>query len=82
MKYIYHITPLDNFEKILEQSAILCKNKIQEDDYVSIAYEGIQDKRKNLRVPLPPFGVLYDYVPFYLAPRSPMLCVKEIHQIR
>lgn len=40
---------------------------------VSIAYEGIQQRRAETEVPIHPFGTLHDYVPFYFAPRSPML---------
>lgn len=39
----------------------------------SIAYQEIQGRRAMKPVPLPPGGVLHDYVPFYFAPRSPML---------
>lgn len=42
-------------------------------DYVNIAYHHIQDRRAQKNVPLSPFGNLHDYVPFYFAPRSPML---------
>jgi len=39
----------------------------------SIAYENIQDRRARTMVVCGPGGVLHDYVPFYFAPRSPML---------
>ena len=42
-------------------------------NYVDIAYQGIQDRRATTRVPCGAEGVLHDYVPFYFAPRSPML---------
>ena len=32
-----------------------------------------QDIRESTLVPLTPYGCLHDYVPFYFAPRSPML---------
>ncbi len=35
--------------------------------------EEIQEKRRTRPVPCGPGGVLHDYVPFYLGPRSPML---------
>ena len=38
-----------------------------------IAYENIQDRRATTYVPCGRGGVLHDYVPFYFAPRSPML---------
>jgi hypothetical protein len=41
--------------------------------YTNIAYERIQDRRSNKLVPCGAGGSLHDYVPFYFAPRSPML---------
>lgn len=42
-------------------------------EHVSIAYESVQGKRARTNVPCGPGGCLHDYVPFYFAPRSPML---------
>ncbi|WP_353620333.1 DarT ssDNA thymidine ADP-ribosyltransferase family protein [Geobacillus sp. AYS3] len=33
------------------------------------AHTRIQDRRLTTLVPLPPYGTLHDYVPFYFAPR-------------
>lgn len=41
--------------------------------YVDIAHGHIQDRRARKQVPCDPGGNLCDYVPFYFAPRSPML---------
>ena len=73
--FLYHITNYKNFENILNQRRILCKNHIElmEENYINIAYEGIQDRRSRTLVSIAPFGNLHDYVPFYFAPRSPML---------
>ena len=73
--YIYHITTISNLENIIKHDGLLCKTEIDrsEPNYVNIAYEGIQNKRHTKLVPLTPGGVLHDYVPFYFAPRSPML---------
>jgi hypothetical protein len=38
-----------------------------------IAYQNIQGRRAGRLVPILPNGILHDYVPFYFAPRSPML---------
>ena len=40
---------------------------------VECAHPGIKAPRRSLVVPTPPGGVVADYVPFYFAPRSPML---------
>jgi len=72
---LYHITCYKNLNGILTDGMLICKNNIdsKRTDYISIAYETLQDRRKNRVVPLPPYGNLHDYVPFYFAPRSPML---------
>ncbi len=46
----------------------------QEDTgYINMAHQSIQDRRATTSVPCGPGGTLHDYVPFYFAPRSPML---------
>lgn len=72
---IYHITPIDNLESILSAGGLLAYNVMLETEtnYTNIAYENIQDRRATIRVPCGRGGVLHDYVPFYFAPRSPML---------
>ena len=39
----------------------------------TIAYANLKEKRASTRVTVGPGGTLADYVPFYYAPRSPML---------
>jgi hypothetical protein len=72
---IYHITPIDNLESILSAGGLLAYNVMLErkTKYTNIAYENIQDRRARTCVPCGSGGVLHDYVPFYFAPRSPML---------
>ena len=75
MADLYHITPIQNLSKIISSEEIKSKNRLlrQSISHVNIAYEGIQDRRARTQVPLAMGGVLHDYVPFYFAPRSPML---------
>jgi ssDNA thymidine ADP-ribosyltransferase, DarT len=40
---------------------------------VEAADLGIKAERKKIRITLAPYGCVADYVPFYFAPRSPML---------
>lgn len=41
--------------------------------YTNIAYGDIQARRATKQIGCGPGGTLHDYVPFYFAPRSPML---------
>ena len=75
MTSIYHITHLRNLPGILELGGLYANSAMarRNVEHISIAHRTIQDRRATTRVPLPPGGVLHDYVPFYFAPRSPML---------
>lgn len=74
-KLLYHITDFNNLESILQHGSLLASNVVKEKgvEYKNIAHNNIQDRRLMKIVPLPPNGNLHDYVPFYFAPRSPML---------
>jgi hypothetical protein len=84
MADLYHITSIDNLAKIINSEEIKSKNRLlhQRISPVDIAYEGIQDKRARTPVHLAMGGVLHDYVPFYFAPRSPMLCAINQGKVR
>ena len=77
---LFHITALENIESILRCKAVYSVSKSNELKlcHTSIAYPKIQDRRAKFPVPLTPNGFVHDYVPFYFAPRSPMLYA--IHQ--
>lgn len=75
MTAIYHITHLRNLPNILRDGGLWCdaeavRRKIQP---VEIAYTEIKERRTRRKVPIPPGGVLAEYVPFYFCNRSPML---------
>jgi ssDNA thymidine ADP-ribosyltransferase, DarT len=72
---IYHITHIHNLESIISEGGLLAYNAMRAagTQYTNIAYENIQDRRARIHVPCGRGGVLHDYVPFYFAPRSPML---------
>ena len=40
---------------------------------VEVGDLGIKDRRRSREMPVPPGGTVADYVPFYFAPRSPMM---------
>jgi hypothetical protein len=72
---IYHITHMKNLSGIIQNGSIMAQNLIRESkvSYCNIAYNSIQDRRSSVPVPCGQRGYLHDYVPFYFAPRSPML---------
>lgn len=81
MPVVYHITHIQNLPGILA-SGSLCCDRLREEQglqVVSIAHQHIKDRRKKRAVrnlagqTLGAGGTLWDYVPFYFAPRSPML---------
>jgi ssDNA thymidine ADP-ribosyltransferase, DarT len=72
---LFHITAIANLPAICAAGALVSKNggAAQGVAYQNIAHAGAQGARAGKRVPNPPGGPIHDYVPFYFAPRSPML---------
>jgi ssDNA thymidine ADP-ribosyltransferase, DarT len=72
---IFHITAIDNIASIGSCGELLAKGRLIERSvsHVSIAYENLQERRRQTPVPVEPKGTLHDYVPCHFAPRSPML---------
>jgi hypothetical protein len=68
---IYHFTDLANIGSILAVGELRCHSTA--DCSVDIADATIKSRRMSKRVPCGPGGTLGEYVPFYFAPRSPML---------
>lgn len=62
-------------DSIIKEGSILSKNSdgLSSLNLVSIAHQNIQARRSGKPISISPFGSLHDYVPFYFAPRSPML---------
>lgn len=71
--FIYHITHLQNLPGIIAAGGLHCDRAAQDAKAVNIGHQHIKERRLNRVVPLPPGGTVGDYVPFYFAPRSPML---------
>jgi hypothetical protein len=81
---IFHITSIDNLRTIFSLGgSIKSKNLLtrEEQQYTNIAYNSIQVQRKRVLIPIEKKGELHDYVPFYFAPRSPMLCAIYNNQV-
>lgn len=72
---IFHITPIDNLTSIAKRGELVAKNAIIKSGIIhaDISYATVQGRRAARTVDVPPGGTLHDYVPFYFAPRSPML---------
>lgn len=80
---IFHITDIGNLPAILKCGHLLSCNTLKNSGikYMDIANNDIQSKRATKTVPINPGGRLHDYVPFYFAPRSPMLRSNHIGNI-
>jgi ssDNA thymidine ADP-ribosyltransferase, DarT len=73
--WIYHITAVHNLPGIFASGQLISTNGLHSEGLQAhnIAYQEIQGRRALKVVTLGLGGVLHDYVPFYFAPRSPML---------
>lgn len=70
---IFRVMHRDNVSWTLRHG-LHCQNSESCDPgFVSIGNEGLIDRRREWPVPVPPGGVLADYIPFYFTPFSPML---------
>lgn len=80
---LYHITHITNLHSILEQGALLSHARIKQNtlSYKDVANQDVQSRRNRTRIPVGAGGSLHDYVPFYFAPRSPMLYALNMQQI-
>ncbi len=74
---IYHITHVDNLASLAADGCLYCDTTCVDLDLgpVSIAYTDLKARRARFPVGVAAGGTLADYVPFYYAPRSPMLYV-------
>lgn len=72
--HVFHMTRIERLPSII-QHGLLPDNEVRSRGLagVEIGYRQIKDRRVGRAVPCGPGGTLADYVPFYFAPRSPML---------
>lgn len=72
---LFHITLIERLPTIIGDGRLLCDAALADSNLPgqSIAHGHIKERRRGIEVPVPPGGVVGDYVPFYVAPRSPML---------
>lgn len=71
---VYHFTRVEHLATIV-QSGLLCDRQAQAAGLLTIEVgnTGIKARRADREVPVRPGGAVADYVPFYFAPRSPMM---------
>lgn len=70
---LYHFTSIHHLASIIERG-LLCDNGAVDGLLaVEVGNRGIKERRRRRAVPVGPGGAVADYVPFYFAPRSPML---------
>jgi hypothetical protein len=69
---VYHFTHVSHLRDIVHKG-LLCDSAIQGTLSHEAGDRQIKDLRRGKRVPCGASGVVADYVPFYFAPRSPML---------
>lgn len=70
---IFRITHRDNLPWLLEHG-LYCRSAAEQDPtFATIGKQELIDRRSTRAVPLPPGGMLSDYIPFYFTHASPML---------
>ena len=73
MTPIYHITHVNNLASIVRDERLWCDGEMENRDCITIGYRSLKDRRAGTEVTVSKYGTLADYIPFYFAPRSPML---------
>lgn len=81
---LFHMTLIERLPYIVADGHLRCDTATAKFDLPgqSIAHGHLKDRRRQVTVPVPPGGVVGDYVPFYLAPRSPMLAANHYGNVR
>jgi len=74
--YACHITRIENLEGIFRSEYLKCKRLLTQGSYVDISDEVIQERRQEKTV-LDTGLTLFDFVPFYLTYKSPMVSAKR-----
>jgi hypothetical protein len=72
---LFHFTAVENLSEIVARQALLSDTRTLAEGCLQVEAgdPSIKSRRRSLQVPVGPGGHPSDYVPFYYAPRSPML---------
>lgn len=68
-----HFTHIDNLPRILKAGKLFSDASVGPQLATNVGAVEIKARRRQRAVPCPPGGFVADYVPFYFAPRSPMM---------
>lgn len=73
--FIMHFTHVNNLTGVFAGGCLQADNLVDRSSALQVEAADLEIKmvRKSMQVPLAPYGCVADYVPFYFAPRSPML---------
>ncbi|MEW6155340.1 MAG: DUF4433 domain-containing protein [Actinomycetota bacterium] len=77
---LYHFTHVDNLPSIVTDG-LLCEAASTQRCVVEVGNRRIKEQRRRRPVRAGPGGSVGDYVPFYFAPRSPMLYAVNAGQV-
>lgn len=73
-RWVLHFTHLDNLSAIVDSGGLVCDVAAQRGlTRADVGHPEIKEIRRRRAVPVGPGGQVGDYVPFYFAPRSPMM---------
>ncbi|MBK6902266.1 MAG: DUF4433 domain-containing protein [Saprospirales bacterium] len=72
--WLYRITHRDNLPHILRHGLVTAGHAEADPDFVGIGDNTLISVRKDKPVPVPPYGNLSEYVPFYLGLTHPCYC--------
>lgn len=80
---IYHFTHVGNLPSILRMGYVASDTEVRDRSCLTseVGHLDIKARRRAVKVGPAPGGVVADYVPFYFAPRSPMLYVINKNQV-
>lgn len=73
-RWVYHFTHVDNVAAIRAAGCLRCDVEARQGmTKTEVGARDIKESRRRRTIPVAPGGHVGDYVPFYFAPRSPMM---------